>query len=254
MGSKVLRLAWSGILVGLVACGGQNHRSSGSGGSPSGDSTADACPTGYPYCASIDACLLPGRVCPSESPGDGEDHTDPPPQAASGSGPGGGPGLGFGGSAGAAFGGSAGSSDGGSQSGGGQSTELAYPSTPGSIRCGDALCDAATQYCCSGMGGSGNGSGFETCSDTFCPERRACDEPSDCVGTEVCCFSVVSSPPPILASYCAQPQECAFPGIYLGCGSQADCDALGAPDCVAQPCGGGTLQTCGPITRDLCKK
>lgn len=131
-------------------------------------------------------------------------------------------------------------------------------STPNQIRCGNALCDVVSEYCCTGGGvgptGSGGGNGrFENCSTTFCGYRRECDETADCVGTEVCCYSVVASPPAVLASACQQPAQCAFDGYWLGCGSQDDCTAAGAPDCVAQACGGQVVQTCGPITRSACK-
>lgn len=102
------------------------------------------------------------------------------------------------------------------------------------------------------MGGSGNGSGFVTCNATFCPMRRECDEPSDCLGDDVCCFSVVASPPPIMASSCVPPDQCGYEHTYLGCATQADCEANNAPPCVSQPCGGGDIQTCGPITRSSC--
>jgi hypothetical protein len=155
--------------------------------------------------------------------------------------------------------------------------DLPQDPTPGRIRCGSTTCDAQSQLCCSGMagsgvggaspadsgagglsasgsgaGGSGIGTGFESCSPTFCPYRRECDEPADCIGTEVCCFHVVASPPAVLASSCQQPEMCAFDGYWLGCGSQDDCAAAGAPDCVAQVCKGQTIQTCGPITRTAC--
>jgi hypothetical protein len=204
------------------------------GSTQGGSDATGECPTGYPYCPTIDACLLPGRVCPADDDDNsgGTAPIDDPAPGISGSG-----------------------GVGGSISSGGQPTtgELSQEPTPGMIRCGDSLCDSYTQYCCSGLGGSGSGSGFETCSDSFCSARRECDETSDCVGTEVCCFSVISSPPPILAATCQQPEQCGYDGSYIGCGSQADCDAAGAPDCVAQPCGGATIQTCGPITRSFCK-
>jgi hypothetical protein len=192
-----------------------------------------------------------------------------------------------GGSAGTSAGGSAGVNDAGAGAGGetgGAPTRPTLPQqpTPGSIRCGSQMCDAQSQLCCSGMAGSGVGgsgmagsgvggsemagsgaggsgmsgsstsTGFESCSATFCPYRRECDEPSDCVGTEVCCFHVVASPPSVLASSCEEPEQCAFDGYWLGCGSHDDCDAAGAPDCVAQDCKGQTIQTCGPISRTAC--
>ncbi len=155
---------------------------------------------------------------------------------------------------------------------GGSPPDLPQPSTPGMTRCGGAMCDSQSQICCSGMagsgvggsdgggsdggapgvGGSGTSAGFESCSSTFCPFRRECDETADCVGTEVCCFSVFASPPAILGSTCQQPANCAFDGYWLGCGSQDDCEAADAPPCVAQLCGGQTIQTCGPITRSAC--
>jgi hypothetical protein len=129
---------------------------------------------------------------------------------------------------------------------------LRLPSTPGMVRCGNAMCDAVNAYCCSGAGGSGGG-GFETCSPTFCGYRRECDETADCVGTEVCCYSVVASPPAILASSCVQRDQCAYDGSWIACGTQEDCSSVGAPPCVAQSCGGATLQSFCPITRSACR-
>jgi hypothetical protein len=182
------------------------------------------------------------------------------------------------GDGGTATGGSAGVSDAGAGAGGEPTRpNLPQEPTPGNIRCGSQMCDAQSQLCCSGMAGSGVGgggvggsgmagsgvaglgtggssigTGFESCSTAICPYRRECDEPADCVGTEVCCFHVVASPPSVLASSCEQPEQCAFDGYWLGCGSHEDCDAAGAPDCVAQNCKGETIQTCGPISRTAC--
>jgi hypothetical protein len=207
------------VCVALLLCTfscGESKRNT-TDGAQSSDEPSDQCPEGYPYCAALDACLLPGRTCPNEGAGGA---------------------------------GAAGMSDGGRPA----LPELPQETTPGQIRCGGAMCESYTEYCCSGAGGNGNGSGFESCSSSSCPLRRECDETADCVGTEVCCFSVVASPPPVLASSCEEPEQCAFDGYWIGCGSQADCDAIGAPGCVAQPCGDQTIQTCGPITRSACKQ
>src|SRR5687768_8452313 len=148
--SRVLRYGWLVLLTGVVTCGGQNSRqtessagtgaSAGRAGNGSGASKAGSgCPDGYPYCATLDACLLPGRECPSgDPPAGGSDAGED-----------------------AAQGGAIG--DVPVQPGGGLSSTLEEP-TPGQIRCGNGLCDSFDEYCCSGMGGSGNGSGFETCS------------------------------------------------------------------------------------------
>jgi len=210
------------LLGGIVFCGGQK----------SGDNHSGPCPEGYPYCATLDACLLPGKSCP------------PAVDAATVNDVGSAPGID------AASGAEEGGSDAFAQP---DAPPLPLPPTPNQVRCGSALCDATKEYCCAGAGGSGGGGPFETCGSAFCGFRRECDETADCVGTEVCCYSVFASPPPILGSRCVQRSECGISGYWFGCGTQADCSAVGAPACVAQECGGATIQTCGPVTRSACR-
>jgi hypothetical protein len=129
---------------------------------------------------------------------------------------------------------------------------LAYGPTPGQIRCGNKFCNSDTENCCSGMAGSGNGSGFENCVAGFCPYRRECDETADCVGNEVCCYELAG--PGDLSASCVPPSQCPVGnGLWIACSAQADCDKMNAPPCVAQQCLGSTVQTCGPITRVYCK-
>jgi hypothetical protein len=235
----------------VVTCGGTSERSGRNGADgdgPSagnGASSGEAGDRGTNTGGSSGGSVGDGGISAGGSSGDGATNTG---GSAAGSGAG----------------------AGGETGGAPTDPDLPQDPTPGRIRCGTTTCDAATALCCSGMagsgmggsgaggsgvsgsGGSGIGTGFESCSPTFCPYRRECDEPADCVGIEVCCFSVVASPPAILASSCQQPENCAFDGYWLGCGSQDDCDAAEAPDCVAQVCAGQTIQTCGPITRSAC--
>jgi hypothetical protein len=230
---RSVRAAWLILTVCLINCGGESKKaasrsSGGVGGDEpkSGQMESSGCPEGFPYCPTLDACLLPGRVCPASAGTGGGPESKPTAGGASGDAPDD-PDL----------------------------PPLPLPSTPAQIRCGQSVCDSETEYCCSGSGGSsvGGGSGFETCSATACPYRRECDETADCVGTEICCYSVVASPPAVLAGSCLQPAACAFDGYWQACGSQADCAATSRPACVAQDCAGATLQTCGSITRSVCK-
>ncbi len=127
-------------------------------------------------------------------------------------------------------------------------------STPNRINCGGTWCDATKAYCCNtGAGGVGGNATFNSCRVDFCPYRRECDETADCVAGEVCCFSVFSSPPPTLGSTCVPAAQCGLAGTnWFGCGSDADCTAVGAPGCVSQDCGGANVQTCGPLSRHVC--
>jgi hypothetical protein len=221
-------LSFLAFLGAIITCGGEKTATT----TPPGSDPASPCPSGYPYCPTLDACLLPGRTCPPVG--------DAGPGAPGSFGGGGAP-----------------SADAATVFSGADYLEagpLPLASTPNQIRCGQATCSATNQYCCSGMGGSGNGSGFETCSDKFCPLRRECDETADCVGNEVCCYEVVAAPPPILAASCVPRSQCNFEGdLWVACATQADCAAVGAPPCVAQQCGTTTIQSCGPITRSKCR-
>ena len=232
---------YAGLLAGVITCGGQNSRTQqGPGiagnGNEGGGGDGSRCPQGYPYCPTIDACLLPGRECP---PADDDE-------------PNGVPGAGGSDTVGALGGsdGEVGAAGKGEVNVGGQPGGLSsvlWDSTPGQIRCGNDLCDSFNEYCCASSDGV-----FDTCSGPFCPLRRECDEQSDCLGDDVCCYSAVQSPPVIMAGICEPAGQCVYDQTWLACGSQADCEALGAPPCVSQPCGRGTMQTCGPITRSFC--
>ena len=134
------------------------------------------------------------------------------------------------------------------------------PSTPGAIRCGNGTCAAGTEECCLRSDGvpASNGCGSRgnvTCNGT--QTVRRCDEAADCNQGELCCLSVFTSPPAILGSTCTSAsnpdavEECQADGA-VGCGSDADCDALGLPPCVAQLCRGDILQTCGRLPSNLC--
>ena len=216
------------LLGSVVACGGVSTLDGSTSNTPSAGATSQAgCPAGYPYCATLDACLLPDHSCPPvamSEPGD----------------------------AGPAAGGNTSSED---PDAAPPNSALPLPSTPDKIRCGADLCDAVNGYCCSDIQSSSNFSGatFDTCSATFCPFRRECDETADCTSGEVCCYSVVASPPAVLASSCVPSGECAYDGAWVACGSQADCSNAGAPPCMAQQCAGATLQACGPISHFACK-
>ena len=67
-------------------------------------------------------------------------------------------------------------------SGGGE----ACTPTPGTVVCGDAVCDLATEYCC---GGPASGACFAL--GSFCglggTIKILCDDASDCEADEVCC-------------------------------------------------------------------
>jgi hypothetical protein len=119
------------------------------------------------------------------------------------------------------------------------------------------MCDADKQYCCSNVqygAPSTSDATFDICSATFCGNRRECDETADCRTGEVCCFSVFQSPPAILGSTCRKASQCtANDSQWIGCGSQEDCTRAGAPPCLAQECGGATLQLCGQPSRFACR-
>jgi hypothetical protein len=137
----------------------------------------------------------------------------------------------------------------GGTSGEGSDPTLPLAPTPNQIRCGAATCPVETDYCCSSADDT-----FDLCSPTFCGVRRECDETADCLPGEVCCYRVFLSPPPAVGSTCVPKGQCSFEGLtWIACSSQSDCQAEGAPACVAQQCRSATLQTCGPITRTDCK-
>lgn len=237
--------AWSFAFAALyvVACGGESRQESNRrGGGRSGGAGEDTT-TGGTAGDGGTSSLGGGGASGSSGEGGAGDAGS----ATGGMGPdSGGTSSGEGGA------GDAGSATGGTGAASGGNAPMLDDPTPGQTRCGGTLCDSSSEYCCSGMAGSGGGTGFEMCSATFCPFRRECDEPSDCVGGDVCCYSVFMSPPPIMGARCIPAAECMSDYDWLGCATQADCEAQGAPACVSQPCGGGTIQTCGPVRRSSC--
>ncbi len=119
---------------------------------------------------------------------------------------------------------------------------LLPPTSPGTVRCGATTCGPDDQ-CCLVEDGD--------------PASNGCDSRSSptCNGTqdEVCCYEVFTSPPATLGSRCiplGEQDVCA--GSSVACGSDADCDLVGAPACVAQRCRGDILQTCGLLPSAMC--
>ena len=208
------------LLGASLACGGRSSSSH----------ETEPCPVGFGRCTTDGPCVPIGMGCPGAEDASTADGSLPRPNSVTAT------------------------VASGATGAGGASTPVLQPPTPNAIRCGGRTCDATKEYCCTsgGNGGAGGGGTFNTCSPTFCPQRRECDETADCLGTDVCCFSVVSSPPPVLASHCAPRGECGSDYAWIGCGSQEDCTALGAPECVAQTCRGSHVQTCGPVRRTSC--
>ena len=134
------------------------------------------------------------------------------------------------------------------------------PPTPGLVRCGEIVCADGYQCCVREERGDPASIGCDRRPSTVCDGssgRRECDETADCGQDELCCWGVVYRPPATLASYCYSPStgggatSCP-PLDLIGCGSEADCDAVGAPACVAQQCRGDIIQTCGYIPSDSC--
>jgi hypothetical protein len=134
------------------------------------------------------------------------------------------------------------------------------PPTPGLVRCGEIVCAEGYECCVREGRGDPASIGCDARSNATCngsAGRRKCDETADCGQGELCCWVVVHSPPATLASYCYSPgaglaaTNC--PSLdSAGCGSEADCDAIGAPACVAQQCRGDIIQTCGYIPSESC--
>ena len=131
------------------------------------------------------------------------------------------------------------------------------PPTPGRVRCGAIVC--AEGYECCIRYGEGNPAsiGCDWRSNAGCPMwPRTCDETADCGPGELCCWFGSYSPPPTWASIChnAGPGRIATscPAGPVGCSNDADCNAVGAPRCVAQRCRGDIIQTCGLLPDPTC--
>jgi hypothetical protein len=132
--------------------------------------------------------------------------------------------------------------------------------TPGLVRCRETVCTEGYQCCVREGRGDPPSIGCDRRPSAVCngsSGRRECDETADCGPGELCCWEMAYSPPPTMVSYCYSPgaglaaTNCP-PMHLIGCGSEADCDAVGAPACVAQQCRGDIIQTCGYIPSDSC--
>lgn len=130
------------------------------------------------------------------------------------------------------------------------------PPTPGLVRCGEIVCAEGYECCVRESRGDPPSNGCDSPpSGAFCngsQGTRRCDETADCGSGELC-FWETEGIPQTLTSFC---QGAVFLGAWdysrIGCGSEADCDAVGAPACVAQQCRGDIIQTCGYIPSDMC--
>jgi len=130
-----------------------------------------------------------------------------------------------------------------------------YASTPKQIRCGAGLCDIDDRCCLTRPDDSELSPTLTSCAQSFCSMRRECDETADCSAGEVCCYSIVSSPPAVIGSYCTLAINCGgMTESWVACGPANDCTKAGAAPCLAQKCAGTTLQACGQIPRFACRK
>jgi hypothetical protein len=133
-------------------------------------------------------------------------------------------------------------------------------STPGAIRCGDTTCDPKLDYCCLRVDGDPITNGCSSRDSTACANgsqvRRSCDQTSDCGPNELCCTGSWSGPPQSLGSSCQPasqwPDAGCGPDVYVTCGSDSDCTAVGESPCVAQKCRGDIYQTCGLMPSEAC--
>jgi hypothetical protein len=127
--------------------------------------------------------------------------------------------------------------------------------TPKRMSCGDRVCDMDAHCCLSRPNESDQSPTLTSCSRSFCSMRRECDESADCVSGEICCYSVVSSPPSVLGSYCGLRAKCGVDAeSWIACGKPQDCSNVDAPACVAQKCAGTIVQACGQIPRAACRQ
>jgi hypothetical protein len=125
------------------------------------------------------------------------------------------------------------------------------PPTPGRVRCGASVCDRGYECCLRSGEGTPASIGCDWRSNAGCDGwPRTCDETADCGPGELCCWFLSYMPPSTWASICHNAgagvvaTSCPI-GESIGCASDTDCTALGAPACVAQRCRGEVIQTCG---------
>lgn len=128
-------------------------------------------------------------------------------------------------------------------------------STPGRVRCGLITCSYGEQCCLRQEGRPGSDGCAPLNGTCHGPARRVCDETADCAPGEICCWAVLSSPPPSIGSYCIPSMDgetnCNR-NDFVACGSNDECRAVGAPDCVAQQCRADILQSCGLMPSSYC--
>jgi hypothetical protein len=129
------------------------------------------------------------------------------------------------------------------------------PPTPGLVRCGAMVCAEGYRCCVREGRGDPPSVGCDRPSNLLCNGAlldRTCDETADCASGELCYWET-QGVPQALTSYC---QDATFLNAWaysrIGCGSESDCDAVGAPACVAQECRGDIIQTCGYLPSDWC--
>ena len=219
------------VCVGVAACGGRVLLDDPQGGGPvsppiaagglgsAGGAPLDASPPDdSPPDASPPDDSPPDDSAPDASPSDAAPPDSSPPDAAS------------------------------------PNTDLPLASTPKRIRCGPSVCNIDASCCLSRPDPSELSPTLTACSNDFCSMRRECDQTADCGQGQICCYSVVSSPPAVVGSYCTVPANCGGgTPSWVACGTQADCSNLGAPPCMAQQCAGTIVQACGPIPYSACR-
>jgi hypothetical protein len=132
------------------------------------------------------------------------------------------------------------------------------PPTPRRVRCGATVCAEGYECCLRDDEGSPAAIGCDWRSNAGCINwPRTCDETADCGPGELCCWFVSHSSPQTWASFCRNvgpgrtATSCSVTN-GIGCSSDADCTAVGAPPCVAQRCRGDIIQTCGPLQDSSC--
>jgi len=254
-------LAFALALLGSVAaCGGRvliDDPPSGGGFSSAsvaggGAVSAGGCPAGSSYCVTLGACLVSTRSCPPAGAGGPSiaggpnasvpdasvpDASMPDASVPDASVP------------------DASIPDASTPDASVPDASVALQSTPKRITCGDRLCAGDSRCCLSRPDESNQSPTLTSCSHSFCSMRRECDESADCASGEVCCYSVVSSPPAVVGSYCVLPANCGGEAeSWIACGKPEDCSNAGAPPCIAQKCAGTTIQACGEIPRAACRK
>ncbi len=130
-------------------------------------------------------------------------------------------------------------------------------STPGQVRCGSINCGYG-DHCCLRVEGRPASNGCDSRATATCNAilgTRVCDETADCNPGELCCWTLVTSPPPTIGSICVASND-ALAGRYhceyIACGSDDDCRAVGMPLCGAQQCRDDILQSCGLMDSGYC--